>query len=154
MKRFLFILALFVTTLCLTACNCGGNRNKPTVYECTYWQQTKGTIGLNMLKNDDGTDVFDYYQLWFYKDGSFKLVFKIKDQNEEVYNGDYSDKDGVRSLYYDNKPDEFQDLYGASKYTIGEDGSLTRKQQQFPPSDGTTQPGSPLIISQKFQLVK
>ena len=61
MKRFLFILALFVTTLCLTACNCGGNRNKPTVYECTYWQQTKGTIGLNMLKNDDGTDVFDYY---------------------------------------------------------------------------------------------
>ena len=137
-----------------TACNCGGNRNKPTDYECTYWQQTKGTVGLNILKNDDGSDVFDFYQLWFYKDGSFKLVFKIKGEEQEVYEGDYSDKDGVRSLIYDNKPDEFQDLYGPSKYTIGEDGSLTRKQQQFPPSDGSSQPGSPLIISQKFELVK
>ena len=92
-----------------------------------------------------------------------KNIIKYSKVKNRLYSDDiltvtfeyaYSDKDGVRSLYYDNKPDEFQDLYGASKYTIGEDGSLTRKQQQFPPSDGTTQPGSPLIISQKFELVK
>lgn len=123
------------------------------VYECSFWEQrryqTNESIVSNILKNDDGSDVFDYYKLLFYKDGTFELVFKIKDSEEEVYSGNYTDKDGVRSLYYENKPDEFQDLYGASKYSLSEDGTvLTRKQLQFGPGDLTQ------IISQTFEIKK
>lgn len=150
MKKFLLVIALIVTTICLTACDCSGGRNKPTTFECSYWLQTRGITGLNMLKNDDGSDVFDYYKLLFYKDGTFELVFKIKDSEEEVYSGNYTDKDGVRSLYYENKPDEFQDLYGASLYNISEDGTvLTRKQYQVHPESFVQ-----TIISQTFEIKK
>ena len=130
MKRILFVL-LVLFAIIATGCSCNNKKKLTETYECTEWLVSRGTTGMDILRNDAGGYVYNYYQLLFYNDGTFKLVFELATSTEEeIYNGKYEDKSGVRYLTYDNKPDELQNLYGATPYTI--DGKyLKRTQHQF-----------------------
>ncbi len=139
MKKFLLLVALLVTTVCLSACDCGGNRVKHTTYDCEEFLISQGTQGLNMREN------YKQLQLIFYSNGHFKWVGVTTDGKDEIYEGTYrndyvTEKNekgesvnvGYRlTLYYDNKPDEFQGIFGYPKYDLTLDGStLTRLQHQ------------------------
>lgn len=152
MKRFLIVLVLMVLGLCFTGCSCNDKKKVTDTYDCTYWLVSRGTMGLNILKNDDGSDVYAYYQLLFYNDGTFRLVFLVNGaEKEEVYAGKFEDKtaeDGTKTRYltYYNKPDEFQNLYGATPYVI-DGNNLERHQHQI---SGSSDSYTDTIISQTF----
>lgn len=152
MKRFLMVLVLMVMGLCFTGCSCNNTKKASETYECTYWLVSRGTTGLNILKNDDGTDVYAYYQLLFYNDNTFQLVFLLNGaEKEEIYKGSYTDKtgeDGVKTRYltYYNKPDELQNLYGATPYQI-DANTLVRHQHQI---SGSSDSYTDTVISQTF----
>ena len=82
MKKYLVIIAFFALSLCLFACGCSGSNKSVETYRCTEWRVSKGTLGMDILKTDDGKDVYKYYDLYFYKDGYFKLVFLRNDSEK------------------------------------------------------------------------
>lgn len=152
MKKVLILFVMLFALVCVSGCSCNNKKKVAETYDCTYWLVSRGTMGLNILKNDDGSDVYEYYQLLFYSDKTFQLVFRINGaEKAEVYSGTYEDKtgeDGVKTRYltYYNKPDEFQNLYGATPYVI-DGNNLERHQHQI---SGSSEDYKDTIVSQTF----
>ena len=151
MKRFFIVLVLMMLGLCFTGCSCNDKKKVTDTYDCTYWLVSRGTMGLNILKNDDGTDVYSYYQLLFYNDQTFQLVFLLNGaEKAEVYAGTFTEQvnDGVKTRYlkYYNKPDELQNLYGDTPYVVN-GNTLERHQHQV---SGASDSYTDTVISQTF----
>lgn len=154
MKKFLLIVALFITTICLSACDCSNNRVKHTSYMCSEYYITKGTSKINIKEN------YKELELIFYSDGNFKWVGSTIDDTEELYEGTYrndyvyeTNAQGEKvvvgyqlTLYYDNNPTE-SSVYGYPVYNLSLDGILTRKQEQSTSSSWQ-------LVEQKFEQVK
>lgn len=156
MKKFLVLVAVLVTTICLSAC--GGKRVTHSTYTCEEFIISQGSTGYNMKDN------YKKLQLIFYSNGHFKWVGTTTSGDDELYEGTYrndyvteKNENGeevnvgyLLTLYYDNKPDEFQGVFGYPKYNLTLDGkTLTRLQSQVGGSDT-----SPRIIRQKFTRSK
>lgn len=153
MKKYLLLIVLLVTTLCLSACDCGGKKLKYETYRCTEYYITKSTNKIDIKQG------YKNLELIFYNDGNFKWVGETTDGLEEIYEGTYrndwitstnDDGEEVRTgyqltLYYDNNPTE-PTSYGNIVYVGSFDGTLTRKHYQVTPTYQQ-------IVEQKFELV-
>lgn len=154
MKKFLLIIALFITTFCLSACDCGGNKVKHTSYICSEYYITKGTSKMNIKEN------YKDLELVFYSNGQFKWVGNTINDTEELYEGSYrndyvyeTNEKGEQvvvgyklTLYYDNNPTE-SSVYGYPVYNLSLDGVLSRRQEQSTSSSWQ-------LVEQKFIQAK
>ncbi len=154
MKKFLMVIALLITTICLSACDCSNNRVKHTSYTCTEYYITKNTSKINIKNN------YEELELVFYSDGKFKWVGVTINNTEELYEGTYineyvyeTNEQGEQvvsgyklTLYYDNNPTE-SSVYGYPTYILSLDGVLSRKQEQSTSSSWQ-------LVEQKFEQVK
>ncbi len=160
MKKFGLFILLVISMCFLTACkSCNNSQNSVTVYECTEWRISEGTSAIDILKGEDDGKTFEYYRLYFYTNGSFRLVFKLADGTIErktgtyvrkVVKGDNEEEITQLHLTYYSYPEERQDLFGAVIYTVSDDSNtLSRRQSQQWPNGGPQ-----TIVRQVFEKIK
>lgn len=137
------LILLFVLVVAIIDCN-----DKPTVYECTKYEQVVKTT------SDDSVDdlleqTYQYYKISLGKKGKFELEYKTKKTGRvETKTGTYTISGSYYYLTYDNYSEE------PNKCTyLLENGKLVRN--QFVSLEDKN--GSSLFrgtVKQEFKLVK
>lgn len=158
MKKFIMLMALFLTTICLSACSCNGNKIKYYTFDCTQYDWTVYNVEIQDGNSYTGKiDLLKNYkklQLIFYSNGEFKWVGENSNNEDEIFIGTFeektitSDDDSYKQLIltYKNNPSE-QNNEGGNPYYILKDGVLTRNQKQITAT-------SQSIIEQTFVFSK